>query len=209
MSAVLQLCIRLLPFPTNIPCFLICVFIRSPRQAAQSSRFLTWKRLWNSTSKMHLSVMFPFRTKEKKGTDSHLQGHSPLVMMFVTNHAKLRSKCQQFQCPSTTKPITSLKSTRGSKGWWLPLGKETWQGCLQDWTLQQLGAMNTCSTAIQQEKMIRSTQKAHSFSSPLLYTIRLDSDLKGRSPTAALECCLCGCLFAKLAVNDTSHPDSK
>lgn len=54
---------------------------------------------------MHLSIMLPFRTKEKKG---HLQGHSPLVMMFVTNHAKLRSKCQQFQYPSSSQKIHNL-----------------------------------------------------------------------------------------------------
>lgn len=52
------------------------------------------------------------------------------------------------------------------------------------------------------------TQKAHSFSSPLLYTICLDTDLKERSPTAALEHCLCGALSAKMAVTDTSQSDS-
>lgn len=43
----------------------------------------------------------------------------------------------------------------------------------------------------------------------VLHTISLDTDLKGRSPTAALERCLCGASFAKLAVIDTSHSDSK
>lgn len=58
--------------------------------------------------------------------------------------------------------------------------------------------------------MTYTTQKAHSFSSPLLHTICLDTDLRGRSPTAALECCcLCGGSAAKLAVTDTSHSDSK
>lgn len=57
--------------------------------------------------------------------------------------------------------------------------------------------------------MLDPTQKAHSFSSPLLHTIYLDTDLKGRSPTAALECCLWGASFAKLAVIDTPDSDFK
>lgn len=40
-------------------------------------------------------------------------------------------------------------------------------------------------------------------------TISLDTDLKERSPTAALERSLCGGLFAKRAVTDTSHSDSE
>lgn len=211
MSAVLQLCIRLLPFPMNIPYFLISVSIRSPRQPAQSSIFVIWKRLWNTTSKTHLSIIFPFRTKEKKGIDFHLQGHSPLVMMFVTDHANLRSKRQQFQYPSSSYKTHSLTQVhqrfKGSKS---SLTKgNVWQGWLEGWTLQQPGTMNTCSTAIQREKMICFTQKAHSFSSPLLYTICLDTDLEERSPTATLGHCLCGGLSAKLAVTDTSHSDSK
>lgn len=156
MSAVLQLCIRLLPFPINIPYFLISVSIRSPRQPAQSSIFVIWKRQWNTTSKMHLSIMFPFRSKEKKGTDFHLQGHSPLVMMFVTDHANLRSKCQQFQYPSSSYKTHSLTQVHHRfKGLQSSLTKgNIWQGWLQDWTLQQLGTMNTCSTAIQREKIL-------------------------------------------------------
>lgn len=129
MSAVLRLGIRLLPFPTNNPCFVICV-IRSSRQPAQSSSFLIWKRLWNSTPKMHLSIMFSFRTKEKKGTDCHLQGHSPLVMMFVTNHAKLRWKCQQFQYPSTTKPMNLTQVHQRFKGLMTSLRKGNLTGLL-------------------------------------------------------------------------------
>lgn len=140
MSAVLQLCIRLLPFPINIPYFLICVSIRSSRELAESSSFLLQKRLWNTTSKIPLSIMlpFPFRTKEKKGTDFHLQGHSPLMMMFVTNHAKLRSKCQKCQYPSSSYKTHNLTQVHWRfKGLMSSLRKgNIWQGCLEGCTLQ-------------------------------------------------------------------------
>lgn len=61
-----------------------------------------------------------FQDKEKKkGTDFHLQGHPPLVMMFVTNHAKLRSKGQKCQYPSssykTHKPQTHSSPPEGQR----------------------------------------------------------------------------------------------
>lgn len=131
MSAVLQLCIRLLPFPVNIPYFLICVSIRSPRRPAQSSSFLTWKRLkLNFKDAFKHYVSFQDKGK-KKGTDCHLQGHSPLVMMFVTNPAKLRSICQQFQYPSSSHKTHNLTHVHWRfKGLMSSLGKGNMTGLL-------------------------------------------------------------------------------
>lgn len=94
--------------------------------------FLMNKRLWNTTSKTPLSIMLRFRTKEKKGTDFPLEGHSPLVM-FVTNHVKLKWKCQQSQYPSSSHKTQNLTQIHSRfKGSMSSLRKgNTWQGCLQ------------------------------------------------------------------------------